>query len=521
MTQAAFDEAKALREVRERCFTDFEYYAETCLKIRPKDGNITPFVVNKAQKMVLERRRVELATKGRVRMIVLKGRQQGMSTLIEALGFHKTVHNFGITSFILAHEEKATKNLFELTKRYYENLPPIMQPKLKASNAIELAFSELKSCFKLGTAKNKDTGRSQTIQFLHASEAAFYAHTQEHAKGIMQAVPDMDGTEVYMESTANGVGNWFHKMWQDAEAGQSDYIAVFVPWFITDEYKRKVPDDFALDDEEKLLKATYLLSDEQLAWRRVKIQSFALQGRDGLKAFQQEYPCCPIEAFNSDVGDIFIQSELVATARKSVFEATGPLLIGVDPAYTGNDRTAIIRRRGRVAFGLKTYLGISNMELAGVIHNIITEENPDKVFIDFGMGTGVYDRLCELGHKKILVLVNSACTALNDERYTNKRAEMWAIGKQWLEEGAQVPDSEELHSDLSSCKRANPDSRGRLKIESKADQRSRGVRSSDTADALLLTFALPVSAYESDKAERFDTSFITHKLDILDEYYGR
>ncbi len=516
-----FDEAKALREVRERCFVDFEYYAETCLKIRPKDGDIIPFFVNKAQKMVLERRRVELATKGRVRMIVLKGRQQGMSTLIEALGFYKVTHNFGITSFILAHEEKATSNLFDLTKRYYENLTKPMQPKLKASNAIQLEFSELKSCFKLGTAKNKNTGRSQTIQFLHASEAAFYAHTQEHAKGIMQAVPDMDGTEVYIESTANGVGNWFHKMWQDAEAGISDYIAVFVPWFITDEYKRKVPNDFKLDDDEKLLKSTYLLSDEQLAWRRIKIQSFSMEGRDGLKAFQQEYPCCPIEAFNSDVGDIFIQSELVAAARKSSFEKHGPLLIGVDPAYTGNDRTAIIRRRGRVAYGLKTYLGIKNTELAGVIHNIIIEENPAKVFIDFGMGTGVYDILCELGHKNILALVNSATTALNEKRYTNKRAEMWAMGKQWLEDGAQIPDSEELHSDLSSCKRANPDSQGRLKIESKADQRSRGVRSSDTADALLLTFALPVSAYESDKAERFDTSFITHKLDILDEYYGR
>ena len=490
----ASDDAKRLDDIIKKGLNDFSFYASNFLKIRPKDGSILPFIVNKAQRHVLEMRRRQLAEKGRVRMIILKGRQQGMSTLVEGLCFQKITHNYGMSGFILAHEEKATSNLFDLTKRYYENLPDFMKPKLKASNAIELAFSELGSGFKLGTAQNKNTGRSQTIQFLHASEAAFYAHTQEHAKGIMQTVPDIDGTEVYIESTANGVGNWFHKMWQDAEAGESDYIAVFVPWFWQDEYSIDVPANFLLDDEEKEIKSLYHLTDAQLNWRRLKVKFFNQTGRDGVKAFKQEYPFCPAEAFNSDVDDIFIQSELVAKARTARFEAVGPLLVGVDPAYRGSDRTAIIRRKGRYAYGLKTFKGINNMELAGVIHNIIVDEKPDRVFIDFGMGTGVYDRLCELGHKSILVLVNSASIAINEERYSNKRAEMWALGKLWLEEGAQIPDSEELHADLSSCKRANPDSRGRLRIESKVDQRARGVRSSDTADALLITFALPVSA---------------------------
>jgi len=514
---SAKDTAEKYHQLVLKCKKDFQFYAENFLKIRTKEGDILPFAINRAQKYVLEMRRRQLEEKGYVRMMIVKGRQQGVSTLIGGLGYRSAAFNTGHRTFILAHEEEATSNLFEMTKRYHELMEPYMKPKTKASNKIELAFSEIDSSFKLGTARNKSTGRSQTVQFLHASEAAFYAHADEHAKGVMQTVPLSAGTEVYMESTANGVGNWFHQMWQQAESGQSDYIAVFLPWFWQDEYIYNVPDDFVLDDKEKHLKQTYLLSDEQLAWRRMKIRELSVSGFDGDKAFQQEYPCNSTEAFNSNVNDIFIQSDIVSDARKTQCEPVGPLLIGCDPARFGDDRTAIVSRRGRVVFDLKTYLKYDTMQIAGILHNKIVAEKPAKVFVDVGgLGAGVVDRLNELGHRGVIVAVNSAERALDGDRYANKRAEMWALGKEWLLDApVQIPDSDELHSDLSSC-RYSVDSKGRLKIESKLEQKKRGIRSSDTADAMLLTFALPVAAYEKNKRDEEKTArAITKKVRVL------
>ena len=91
--------------------------------------------------------------------------------------------------------------------------------KVHEHNSKELIFGVLDSGYKLGTAENKSAGRSSTIQLFHGSEVAFWPNAAEHAKGIMQAIPDAFNTEAILESTANGVGNYFHQQWQKAEAG--------------------------------------------------------------------------------------------------------------------------------------------------------------------------------------------------------------------------------------------------------------------------------------------------------------
>jgi hypothetical protein len=102
---------------------DFQFFAEHFFKIRTKTGEIKPFVLNKAQLYIHDRLQKQLAENGKVRAVILKGRQQGCSTFIQARYFHKTITNRGIKTFILTHEAEATKNLFEMTKRYYEYLP--------------------------------------------------------------------------------------------------------------------------------------------------------------------------------------------------------------------------------------------------------------------------------------------------------------------------------------------------------------------------------------------------------------
>ena len=123
---------------------------------------------------------------------------------------------------------------------------------------------------------------------------------------------------------------------------------------------------------------------------------------------------------------------------------------------------------------------------------IIKEEDPDFVCVDVGgLGAGVVDRLRELGYGQIIKAINAGEKALDADRFYNKRAEMWGIMSDWLqEEPVSIPDVDSLHSDLCAPFYSY-DSLQRLKIEKKEDMKSRGVRSPDEGDALALTFAFP------------------------------
>jgi hypothetical protein len=493
-------------EIRQRLKQDFAYYAPRCLKIRPKEGLIVPLAFNKAQAYIHYRVELQKTLTGRVRCLILKGRQQGISTYIEGRFYWLTTHRQGVRAFILTHEVDATNNLFDMAQRYHDYCPPFLKPTADASNSKELDFGALDSGYRLGTANNKGVGRSSTIQFLHGSEVGFWQNAAEHAKGVLQAVPDVADTEVFLESTANGMGNYFHQQWQRAEAGQSDFIPLFVPWYWQPEYVKAIPEDFALQENEDELKYLYNLSDEQLYWRRYKISDLSVSGMDGSKFFMQEYPFTPTEAFQATGEDALITPTIVMRARKTEAEPWGAKLLGVDPARFGDDRTAIIRRQGRVAYKLETYAKRSLMEIAGITHQIIKEEQPNKVYVDVaGLGAGVYDRLKELGHDDILVAVNGGNTPLNQRKYANKRAEMWGEMNEWLhDQPAQVPDLDDLHSDLCGVQ-YKIDSKGRIVLEKKEDMKKRGLRSPDCGDALALTFAYPASAVNPERQKNDNT----------------
>lgn len=502
MTKPKMDDRE--RAIRQRLKDDFIHYASRCLKVRPKESldkdgkplGLIPFELNRAQMHIHERIERQKGETGKVRAICLKGRQQGCSTYVGGRLYHLTTHSHGLQTFILTHALDATQNLFKMAQRYYEHTPALVKPSITISNSKELIFGALDSGYKVGTAENKGVGRSSTIQAFHGSEVAFWSNAAEHAAGIMQAVPDAKGTEIILESTANGVGNYFHQMWQKAEAGDSDFIAIFVPWFWQEEYYREPPADFNPTEEERELMHQYGLTHGQLVWRRKKVVDLSINGVNGERLFKQEYPNNSTEAFQLTGEDTYIQSDLVMRARKSKCESYGTMVLGVDPARFGDDRTAIVRRHGRKAFGLETYIKKDTMEITGIVHSIYQEEKPDKIFVDVGgLGAGVVDRLNELLPKGIVIAVNAGSTPLNARAYLNKRAEMWGLLRDWLDDNqsVQIPDSDELHADLCNI-RYKIDSNSRLVMEQKAEMKKRGIRSSDTADALCLTFAQPSTA---------------------------
>lgn len=490
-------------EIRRRLRDDFPHYAAKCLKIRTKSGSVEPLELNQAQLYVHDRLEEQRAKTGRVRALILKGRQQGMSTYIGGRFYWRATHRKGLRVFILTHEQAATDNLFGMANRYHEHCPPLVKPSTGAANAKELFFDRLDGGYEVGTAGTKAVGRSKTIQLFHGSEVAFWPHAASHFASVIQAIPDLDDTEIILESTANGVGGEFHERWQQAEAGVGDYQAIFVPWYWQDEYARPVPESFALDDEEQEYADTYKLSLEQMAWRRAKIAEL----KDPL-LFKQEYPATAAEAFQTTGHDSFIKAEAVLKARKATCEAFGPLVGGADPARFGDDRFSIALRQGRKLPFVESKTKLDVVQGANWVKSIIDEHKPAKMFIDVGgLGAGTVDILKSWGYpyNEIVVAVNFGGEPFEQNPigadgkpmagFRNRRTEMWAKSREWLDDvgGADIPDRDSLQAD--ACGPAYKyDVNQRVILESKEDMRRRGVRSPDEWDAIALTFAEPVWA---------------------------
>lgn len=469
-------------------------FAKNFLKIRSKSGAILPFAFNRGQIYIHEKIERQLQETGKVRALILKGRQLGCSTYVQARFFHKVSTHQGKKAFILTHEAEATKNLFDMTKRFCDLMPDGLIPIPDSSSAKELNFKSLNSGYSVGTAGNKAVGRSQTIQLMHGSEVAYFPHADEHAKGILQTVSNERGTEIILESTANGIGNYFYNMWMSSVNGQSDFQAIFVPWFWQPEYTINPAKSDHLNAEEADILAEYKsigITKEHLYWRRKKLFEFSNDHETALERFHTEYPCTALDAFRNPVANRFIKAHLVQRARKNQITSQSPLVIGVDPAISDNDRTAIIRRKGRLAYGLETHYNLDTMQIVGLIRQIISKENPAKVCIDcIGIGAGVLDRLKELGYSCVEA-VNVARRANLRDQFHNLRAELWHEMREWLSQDmpVQLPDSDELLGDLTSLGYWY-DSSGCLRIESKDALRKRGMKSPDAADALSLSFAV-------------------------------
>jgi hypothetical protein len=499
--------------IRRRLRDDFAHYADKCLKIRPKDprGGVVPFVLNEAQAYLHSRFEGQRERTGKVRALVLKGRQQGISTYIGGRFYWRTTHTRGIRCFILTHEQDATDNLFGMAQRYHEHCPALVKPSTGASNAKELSFDRLESGYAVGTAGTKAVGRSQTIQLFHGSEVAFWPNATTHFAGVVQAIPDLPGTEVVLESTANGVGGEFHERWQQAEAGIGDYEAIFIPWFWSSEYARPVPDGFTLNDEERQYRDAYGLTLEQMAWRRNKVAEL----KDPL-LFMQEYPATAAEAFQMTGHDSFIKPGAVVAARKAVKDGIGPLVLGIDPARFGNDRFSVAWRKGRKVEKIESKTKLDNVAGANWVKIIIDRDKPKRVFIDVGgQGAGVYDLLNSWGYgfepskpddrKMVVVPIDFGGSPQEADIMLpsgeqrpgpyNRRAEMWMRSRDWLDEpgGAQIPDSDSLQAD--ACGPGyHYNANSYLLIESKEHMRDiRKIRSPDEWDAVALTFAEPVA----------------------------
>jgi hypothetical protein len=203
----------------------------------------------------------------------------------------------------------------------------------------------------------------------------------------------------------------------------------------------------------------------------------------------------------------FIGDDLIALAHRRFREGMPmdtslPIVMGVDVARYGDDRTVVLLRQGPMVLGKRIYRDINTMQTASYVVEMIEEHDPTTVFVDVvGIGAGVVDRLHQLGYRRMVVGVSGAEVAHDAAHYHNKRAEMWGKMREWLKEWARLdPADRTLPPDLVGVEYGY-DVRERLQLEKKDDMKKRGLASPDEADALALTFVMPVRMQEEKKPE--------------------
>lgn len=296
------------RKLLEEYSKDFTRFAQEQIRIVTKDASkgFVPFELNQAQAIISEQLTKQLEDTGRVRAIILKARQQGISTYCVGRVYWKSYFSPHSRSVVMAHDSATSDALFSMSKNLIRNMPKNLAPKEERSNAKEVIISSpyfkdktAKASYRLYTAGAPEAGRGTTPTIAHLSEVAFWNHDEKILAGLFQGIPQTDGTEVILESTANGAQGEFYRLWKDAVAGENEYLPIFLPWFITDEYRRSHPEGMILSVDEEKLVERFDLDNDQIYWRRLKI------AEGGEHKFRQEYPATAEEAFLVSGSNVF------------------------------------------------------------------------------------------------------------------------------------------------------------------------------------------------------------------------
>lgn len=351
----------------EMLLEDFELYADSCLKIQTKAGELVPFKLNRPQQIFLELCKKQLAETGRIRMVIVKGRQMGISTFIEGILFRMSQMMPNHHVKVIAHDSEAVVRIFDMAKRFYKYLPEFVRPMTKFNNRQELTFANpsadaqtlqenpgLDSSFGVYTAGSKGAGRSATLRGIHASEVPHWGDSAGKTMlGLLNSVPKAgeatNGTMVFIESTAKGVGDYFYRRYYKAKAarakGDEDensaergFWPVFLPWYLMDEYTLAVPENFTpLEEERKLMEEEQVdweypnpatgkktLSAGQIMFMRQTLEDDC---EGDLEMFRQEYPLTDDEAFVAS-GACYFDTSSVVARRKTVVEKVRPDFVG-------------------------------------------------------------------------------------------------------------------------------------------------------------------------------------------------
>lgn len=279
------------------------------LKIQDRDtGLIAPWDINWAQREYIDEFHNQWNRGKPVRIIVLKARQLGISTATQGMGFGLCFVMPDTQELTVAHEMDSSEHILGMTHRYWDTFDFRDLYTAKYASRKHIEWIETRSSIRVVTAKNTRAGRGRTVRFLHASEVAFWDDAETLMLGLRQTVPNARETAIILESTANGVGNWFYDQWNAAVSNESEYVPLFFPWWRHPQYTGSAANLPAakppFNDEEDALRAIIPRHEfeDRIAWRRWGVRNLA--GGD-IHMFHQEYPATPEESFIASGLNVF------------------------------------------------------------------------------------------------------------------------------------------------------------------------------------------------------------------------
>lgn len=319
-----------------RCKNDFRYWAVNAVKIRHKNtGCLVPFVLNSAQLDVLDVLEDMRRADEPIRLIILKSRQWGASTLIQLyMAWIQMVHRRNWHSVVCAHVKDTSRTIRFMFKSLLADYPECLVDEddfgiegnddgtrrhryelQRFERAENISIIKGRDCrVAIASAECQDSVRGTDIAMAHLSEVAYWNATtkkdpEDFMRAVCSSVPLQPYTAVVIESTANGVGNFFHREWTRAEQGESDKRAVFVPWYRCDGYTLPVKDAGALwqslNEYEKNLWSVHGCTLEQINWYRNKSREYRLPEK-----MHAEFPTTPLEAFVASDANVFAASDI-------------------------------------------------------------------------------------------------------------------------------------------------------------------------------------------------------------------
>ena len=300
----------AVERQRLRAKHDFEFWCATCATVRDKyTGRPVPFVLNAPQRRVAAEMERQRQAHQPVRLILLKARQWGGSTLVQMyMAWMQLVRHKGWNSLICGQKRQSArsiKGMYNLLLRHYPSSMlddadgPVRFRNFEGGNSVQTLTG--RECFVvMGSAVNDDDVRSFSIAMAHLTEVAFWPDTPMHSpedvmRSVNGTVGRIEDSVVVLESTANGMGQYFHTEWLRACSGKSDKTPIFVPWYEIEAYRSPVRDVAqlwgAMDAYERQL------WDEGLTLEM--IQWYHDKRREALShsAMMAEFPTTATEAF--------------------------------------------------------------------------------------------------------------------------------------------------------------------------------------------------------------------------------
>lgn len=294
---------------------DFKKFCPEFLKIQDiETGDIIPFILNNIQEKIIDTFLREIAEGKPVRVIILKARKMGVSTVVEAFIYWLCYKRANRKAVIVGHELTASNILLDMINRFQDEMEEAIKPETAYSNERKIVFSVMNSEIRVKTAEGRGKlGRADTPRYVHETEVGWWSDAKETQLAMLQGVPDVKDTMIVKESTANGIGGQFYDDWQDAKSGESEYIPLFFGWWEFHLYTRpfdneemkvafKLNSDVDLYGDEIAEQKRYNLTLEQLHWRRHKIIN---KCNKDLDQFKQEYPANEIEAFIASGRPVF------------------------------------------------------------------------------------------------------------------------------------------------------------------------------------------------------------------------